>query len=402
MDDLVEQGSGDRDPPGWARAVLVIALVLGTGLVLSRTQLLSADAPSRAVPSSVPSPGPLVGATDRAGGDAAVGVTVRRGSRLERYEPSGRRLLTRLPPGLSQGRPFRHVARPDGSGPLLGTNQTVLFRVDPVHPGPLRAIGRADMVIAASPRPGAVFVQQPFGGSSNGRRVAEVDTSTGRLRDGTPFPGFLGESDWEPVDVVAVGQHSALLLLRPYGEGTFELAVAWDRATLRGEPGRLLRRIGVFTALIGVAGARIVAVPEKRGCPRGGCPVDVVSVTVDRDLVRPVQPPPGWAFGRQFAGGAEGDPLILVARVGDPETLAFARMVAGGRSALLVPGSVGAVASVAPVSATDGSVVFAMRGADVTPASAHLAFWSPLSPEAAVTLDLPALEDGAQLVCACR
>jgi hypothetical protein len=126
----------------------------------------------------------------------------------------------------------------------------------------------------------------------------------------------------------------------------------------------------------------------------------VVTVTPDRVLVRPVEPPPGWQFAHGYAAGAEGDPVTRVARTGDPGTLALARLAAGGRRALLVPGSQGVVPAVAPAGGPGGSVVFAVRlpsgGAGV-----RLMAWRP-GAAATPLRGVPPLPGTTEIVCVCR
>jgi hypothetical protein len=291
-----------------------------------------------------------------------------------------------------------HVPRGDGTGPLVGVDQTVLFRASPVRGRAVTIIGRALRVLAAAPEPNRVLVLEPFGGPRNGPRLVELDARTGEVTDDRPFPGYDPGGPWRPAELVSSPEASALLLTRPAEGARLDLALAWDRLSVRSEHAPRLVRIGSTDRLLGVAGTRILTGERRQACLEHGCPITVLTVTHDAVLTRAVQPPPGWAYGATMARGDDGDPLVVVAKVGDPSRLALARLVAGGRRGLLVGGTQGMLGSVAPVGGAQGSVVFALP----RPEGVRLGVWLPGSRSAALLLDLPALEQGAQLVCACR
>lgn len=410
MDDLVEQGGADRSgPPWWMRgAALAVALVLG-GLIVTQTDVFSGETPTPARTLAPSAPG-VGGSGPRSD---PVSVVVREGDDLERYAAFGRRHLTSLPQGLPMSTRLVHAPRLDGTGPLVGVNQTVLFRADVgrnshgARPGGgkgVTSIGRATQVIAPSGMsPHGLIVLQPFGGLSGRPRVVEVDATTGEVLDPNPFPGFLGDSGWTPIDVLASRELHALLMTRRYDQGRVELSLAWAGDLVRGGV-PLVRRIGLVAHVLGVAGTRIVTVTDPTTCSRDDCVLDVVSVTRDRELTRAVEPPPGWVFGHNLAAGGDSDPLVTVSRADDPGTLALARLAAGARRGLLVPRSVGVVASVPPVAAEDGSVVFGRVGRERGDIGAvvRLVIWRPERPSAVEPLDLPPLPSGAELVCVCR
>jgi hypothetical protein len=133
-------------------------------------------------------------------------------------------------------------------------------------------------------------------------------------------------------------------------------------------------------------------------CVDRGCPITVRTITHGLST-REVQPPRGWAFGTTVVGGeGGGDPLVLVSRVGDPARFALARLAPGGGSGLLVGGTDGIVASIAPVGDPQGVVLFAVP----RPEGTRVSVWFPGARSAALLLDLPALKAGAEIVCACR
>lgn len=395
--DVVEQGRRDRSAwPRWLRAVAVAAVVALGALILRQSHLLSADEPEAGRPTGAPTSreGPRGENTSQ-----GISVVVRQGDHLERYEAgSGRRPLATLPEDLPDPTPFVHVPGRDGTGPLVAVDRSVLFRASAVRGNRVVRIGRANRVLAVSPEPGRLFVVQPSGGPSDGPRLAEVDARTGNNTDNQPFPGYDGTGSWRPADVVSSpGGGSALLLTREAGASRLELALAWDRLSVRFEGARPLARIGFTSELLGVAQTRIFTLDRSNTCV-DGCNITVLSVSRDQLGTREVEPPSGWTFGSTVVGGSGGDPLVVVSRDGDPTNLALARLVAGARLGLLVAGSEGLDGSVTPVGGPEGEVVFAVP----RPEGVRLSVWLPGSPSSALLLDLPALKTGAELVCACR
>jgi hypothetical protein len=398
MIDVVEQGEPERrGPPGWLRGVaLLVAVLLGT-LVVTRTDLLSAGG------SDVASGRPSAGGIAK---EAGYGIVVRDGDHLLRYDARGRRRLATLPEGFARQAPLLQAMRLDGTGPLIGVNQTVLFRVSPVRGRGVIGIGRADRMIAPSRTSEGVFVLQPVGGASDADRVVEINGRSGEIVDDEPFPGFADATGWRAADVVPVGAGlSALLLTRPVDGVHIELALAWDARSVRARAEPRLRRIGLAGRVLGVTDGRVVTSTEEGTCRLASCLLTVISVTADDIRSRTVEPPSGWVFGAGFAVGDRGDPVVGVARADDPGTLALARLVAGGRRALPVPGSVGRVPTVAPIGGPNGSVFFSLVGRGDTAVErqeVRVAAWGPDDPRQSTVLDVPPLDDRAELICVCR
>jgi hypothetical protein len=395
--DVVEQGREDHTVSHrWLRgsALVVVALAV---LVVTRPRLLSADRPLVDRPTAPP-----VARFVPKGQNTSQGISlvVRQGDHLERYEAgSGRWPLATLPRGLSRPIPFVHAPGPDGAGPLVGVVDSELFRVSPVHRAdPVRPIGRAARVLAASPVPGRLFVLRLPSGAE-GSQVVEVDAWTGRRTDGRPFPGYDGAGSWQPAYVLSAGGHSrALLLTRPAGAVRLQLALAWDRDSVQSGRAPALAFIGSAAQLLGVAPARILTIDRPESCVNGGCPITVLTVSPVGVQKMAVQAPVGWSFGSTVVGGDGGDPLAVVSRIDDSANLALARLRVGARRGLLIAGSQGFAGSVRPMTGPQGSVLFAAR----RPEGQRLMVWLSGSPSAALLLDLPALKAGAELVCACR
>ncbi|MGZ4592693.1 MAG: hypothetical protein ACXV3C_02425 [Actinomycetes bacterium] len=403
MDDVMERGAPEQQgPPAWLRGLAVAVAVALALLVVDRTHLLSAGssankAPKRAAAQrSTGAPA----AADR----SAIEVVARAGDHLERYEAAGVRRLASLPPGMPSQSPLVHAPRLDGTGPLVGVNETVLFRVSATGGRTVTPIGRADRVISASHSPFGIYVRQPFGGVSDGPRVAELDAHSGAVLDRNPFPGY--SRAWDPAGVMTVGADlSALLMTRRLGTSGTELVLAWDGASVEDGTEPLTRRVGIVGDLLGAADGRVFTRPGPGTCSGASCRVGVVTVTRDGLSNRAVDPPPGWAFGAGFAVGEDGDPVVGVARVDHPTSQALARLVAGGRRALLVPRSTGLAHSVEPLGGPNGSVVFAVTGRGHSAAerqAIRLAVWAPDEGVQTRLLDLPPLSERAELVCVCR
>ena len=335
---------------------------------------------------------------------------MRQGDHLERYEAgSGRWPLAMLPKGLPDPAAFVHAPLLDGSGPLVGVGLGVLFRTSPLHGRRVTPIGSAERVLATSSQPGRLFVLLR-GGSRTGSRLVELDARTGKITDQRPFPGYDAAGPWRPVAVVPSQDGSRLLLTRAADGGRVELGLALGRSRVASDTAPAdtappdtapdLVPIGSATRVLGVADSRILTLDDRpRTCVDRGCPITVRTITHDGLLTREVQPPRGWAFGTTVVGGeGGGDPLVLVCRVGDPARFALARLAPGSSSGLLVGGTDGLVASVAPVGDPQGVVLFAVP----RPEGTRVSVWFPGARSAALLLDLPALKAGAELVCACR
>jgi hypothetical protein len=414
--DVVEQGHRDRrQPPRWLHGGAPIVALILAALVVTRPHLLSAGGAaahrSDAAPTADRTPPLRLGENTSQG----ISLVVRQGDHLERYEAgSGRWPLARLPKGLPDPAAFVHAPLLDGSGLLVGVGLGVLFRTSPLHGRRVTPIGSADRVLAASPQPGRLFVLLR-GGSRTGSRLVELDARTGKITDQRPFPGYDAAGLWRPVAVVPSQDGSRLLLTRAADAGRAELALALGRSRVASDTAPSdtapsdnapddnapdLVPIGSATRVLGVADSRILTLDDRpQTCVDRGCPITVRTITRDGLLTREVQPPRGWAFGTTVVGGeGGGDPLVLVSRVGDPARFALARLAPGGSSGLLVGGTDGLVASIAPVGDPQGVVLFAVP----RPEGTRVSVWFPGARSAALLLDLPALKAGAELVCACR
>jgi hypothetical protein len=394
MDDVVEQGRRDGSgPPAWLRGgALAVALALGV-LVVTRSHVLSADAPTTPHPRASQGP-PRVGQNVSQG----ISIVVRRGELLERYEAgSGSRPLAELPPGLPDPTLLLQAPQLDGTGPLVGVDHGVLFRISPSTGRMVTPIGRADRVLAQSPEPGRLFVVEPVG--SQQARVVEIDANSGQITNSAPFPGYPASTPWRPVAIVSSpGGGSALLLTRPAPKGQLEMALAWDGFSIHAAQAPTFARIGITREVLGVAQTRILTLDNRGSGAQGSQPITVRSVTRDRVLTRTVAPPPGWAFGDTVVGGGGGDPIAVVSRLGDQSELGLARLVIGASHGLMVAGSAGMSGSVLPVAGPEGSVVFAVPGLE----GDRLNVWLAGSRSSALLIDLPPLKSGSQLVCACR
>lgn len=392
MDDLVEQGPRDpRGPAGRLRGVATVLLLAAGLFAVAHSDLLSA-------PGRPPSPDrPLPTPTGTGAGVPA--VVLRNGGHLDRYAGGTRAFAGLLPSNLARGARLVPADGLGGHGPLVGSDGSVLFRVnDSRSPAPT-SIGRAERVVAAATTPGDVLVLQAFGGPGGRARVVEVDGIDGDVVQAQPFPGFDGRSGWAPVDVVSATEVTTLVLSRPVADGRTELALAWPRTRVVTNFNPPLQRIGVFGDLLGVADDRILAFDRPvASCSDLSCHLRIVSITRDRVLDRPVEPPAGWAFGRAVGWAPTSSPLVEVVRVDDASVRALSRLVAGATSALLVPESVGLLPSYGLAGTPSGSVVFARTDAS---GAARLALWSPAHPAAAPLLDLPALDPETQIICAC-
>jgi hypothetical protein len=406
MDDVVEQGRRDRwVPPRWLRGSTVALAVLLAVLVVTRPHLLSAGKPAPDRPSPAAS---ASGPADKApplghGGNTSEGISivVRHGDQLLRYEAgSGVRPLATLPAGVADSATLVHALLPGGSGPLVGVAGHVLFRASAARLGRVTPIGRADRVLGVSPRPGRLFVLQPVA-AHHRQPVVELDAVTGAITNPRPFPGYDDAGRWRPADVVSFRDSRALVLFRPADGGRLDLALAWDRVRASLNDASPFVPIGSTSEVLGVGGTRILTIDDRPDtCIEHGCPVTVLTVTGAGAgvTVRTVQPPRGWIYRSAVAGTEDGDPLMVVSQTEDPARQALAQLVGGGRLGLLVVGSDGLVPSVTPVGGPAGSVVFAVP----RPEGSRLSVLLPGGQSAALLLDQPVLEPGAELVCACR
>ena len=229
--------------------------------------------------------------------------------------------------------------------------------------------------------------------------MVEVDARTGVVTNRRPFPGYDGTGSWRPADVVSSAGGSALLVTRAADGGRLELALAWDRGSVRSGGAPAMARIGSTSRLLGVAQTRIITVDDQTAsCLDRGCPITIITVTRGGVLTRAVRPPPGWMYGTTIVGGERGDPLVVVSLVGRPVRLALARLVSGSPVGRVVPGTEGLVGSVEPVGGPEGAVLFVLP----RPEGLRLNVLLQGAGSAALLLDLPALKAGAELVCACR
>lgn len=381
--DVVEQG---REPRGdgmtnTARVVVLVLVVLGAALLLSRSGLLSADAPEGrrdAPPAGEPEPearGQLVARLD----DRLV--------RLGTYAGPD----AMLPAGFPSDGTLVHVPAARGADDLVGVHHGALFRVPARGSEPATTIGRAERVVAAAGSPGRVVVLRD--GS-----VAEVDVVTGRDTQPRPFPGFDRDQGWFPEGTVSALGTRALLMSRPVsGSAGQELALAWPQRRVDAGAVTTIRPLGTYGRLLGIASDWVLT--EAGECPGPGCRVLVVTVTRDDVRARAVAPPPGWEFGVPGPGGTAGT-LVPVARPDDPRVLAMARLVAGGDNALLVQGSVGLDPGAGVVGRAGGSVFF-VTGAGSGPR--RVSVWDPhgRGPATAIPGLSGLLPPGARLVCVC-
>ncbi len=382
MPDVVEQGPLDEERDGsfspFMRVVL-LAVVAVVVLAVSRSGLLSAEAPPQT--------------TDQASAEAA---DIEEATRLvARSEGHLVRLGQDDGPLLPDG-DLSSVIPVRSAGPaayLVGVvDGTQLFRMETGEDARWAPIGRATAVLAATGTSNRAVI-------SRGDKVQEVDVTTGRVVDVEPFPGFDPAASWSPEGMVAVTGTRALLMSRPAGadgDGQ-ELALAWPAARVRTQFNPSVQSLGVFGRLLGIADDWVV-VSEGR-CPGAGCRIMIVTLTRDDLLVREVFPPDGWSFRADKLPGRLHEALLPVQRDGDADRVALARLVAGGDSALIVDGTRGVDVKAGLVESAAGAVYLVTRTGD----EELVRVWRPGRPGRAQRVlgeddDLPR---SANLLCVC-
>lgn len=386
MPDVV-QGRLDEErsglPTGARRIALVVALATAA-LLVSRSGLLSADAPDQ--------PEGPVGPTARPEAARLVGVV---DGHLVRPDQKDWSEGAQLPESLTA--PM--VAVPDPivglsssrPGTLAGVADGLLFVVGTEPGATVRPIGRARSVVAATSSSLVVW---------RGARVVELDIGTGRVLDPDPFPGFAASAasgGWSPRGLVAVTGTHPLLMSRSLPDGLRqELALAWPARRVDAGTNPALQALGTFGMFLGIADDWVLT--QGAGCPGTGCTVQVLSVTRDDVLVREVVPPDGWTFSGPGLGRTR-EALLPVIR--DDEVLqALARVVPGGDSALVVGGTEGVDIGAGVVDTTDGDVYLIVRPPKEN--TEVLRVWRPgRSGRAALAPGRPELPQAARLVCVC-
>ncbi|MGH8893066.1 MAG: hypothetical protein ACRDWY_07135 [Actinomycetes bacterium] len=381
--DVVEQG---REPGGAGsrnsvRVVVLVILIAAVGLALSRSGLLSADAPIR-----------------KNGGPSPAGPTAPRAEGLvARYEDH---LVTagqddvaagaRLPDGFPSDAALVPVVTGAGAGIVLGAHHGNLVRVAPKRTARWQPIGRADRVVAPAAAPGRALVLRSGD-------VVEVEVGAGAVVQPSPFPGFDAAAGWEPEGVVSALGTRPLLMSRISTDGPArELALAWPLRRVQAETEPAVQVLGTFGPLVGIAEDWVLTTSGT--CPGPSCRVRIASVTRDAVLARDVAPPPGWVFGDPRSDGGSHGPLVPVSRPGDG-AVGLARLVAGGDNALLVEGTTGVDLDAGFAVDLDGSVYFLTGASESEPA--RLRLWQPDQLGGAVDVRDGALPDGARLVCVC-
>lgn len=370
-------------PTGARRVALVLALATAA-LLVSRSGLLSADAPDqpdgRVGPTAEPVPAAvrLVAEVD--------GHLVRPGQDdwSEGPRVPGSAMVSLVPVPVPTA-----VFSARGPGTLAGVVDGLLFVLG-TGPGAVsRPIGQARSVVAAIP--GRLLVWRDD-------RVVELDAGTGRVLDPAPFPAFDSSEGWSPEGLVAVTGTHPLLMSRSLPDGLRqELALAWPARRVDAGTNPGLQALGTYGVLIGIADDWVLT--QGPGCPGTGCTVRVLSVTRDDVLVRDVVPPDGWRFSGGPGPGRTREALLPVTR--DDEMLeALARVVPGGDSALLVGGTEGVDLAAGVVDTADGDVYLIVRPPNER--TEGLRVWRPgRSGRAALVPGGPELPQTARLVCVC-
>jgi hypothetical protein len=376
--------------PPWLRRTAVAALaVLAVGL-FGRSGLLSAGQPAPARAPRVEAPPPAVPTP----ADAVPHMVARDGARLVRYTASGASVVARLPAELRSSVPLVAVdTGGDGAGAVLGVAAGRLFRVELGAAGRIARLGPAQQVFGAPHRPGEAFVVTARGA---GARVVAVDADSGTVREPVPFPGFRGPAGWTPRGSLFALDTVGLLVSRPAAAGEEYLAVAWIRSEVAAGLAPRLQTLGSFGRLLGTTGDWVLVL--ERACPGHLCRVKIISLTRDKVLMRDVHPPPGWSFAVGSSGQQAYGAVVPVVLLADPRINALARLVPGGRNALLIEGSEGVDVDAGVIEQPDEDVYFAkLEGPD----HLRVARWRPLQPGVTTLAELPPLPRDARLVCVC-
>jgi hypothetical protein len=386
-DDVVEQGVRGRwsgAPPWLHRGVLTVLALLAVA-TLGHLGLLSSDRPTPSGAPTLTGPPPVVPTPT----DMVPHVLAREGRRLVRYGATGAVIVARLPADLSAAGPLVAVETADGHGAVLGVAGGQLFRVD-LRGGRVTRLGPAQALFGA-PR-GWVFALVGHGPDAG---VVAASTDTGRVLEPEPFPGFRAGAGWTPRASLSALGTVGLLLSRPAADGDF-LAVAWIRGQVAAGQAPRVQPLGSFGRLLGTSGDWVLVLEGT--CPGRGCRVKIISLTRDRVLMRDVRPPPGWSFAGRLSPGPTYGAVVPVVLLADPGITGLARLVPGGRHALLIEGSEGVEADAGILEQPEGDVYFARQeGLDHW----RLARWRPLQPGVTTLAELPPVPPGARLVCVC-
>jgi hypothetical protein len=378
--DVVEQGrapvgGGPHRRARWVRRAVVAGLVIVAAAVVSRTGLLSR--------SDGPQP---VGPTASAQSNRPV-VFVE-GGRLVRYRGTAVTRGAALPPGRLAEPGWFVVTSVSGGSSVFGVVGGQL-----VHVTGARAvtIGPAARLVDVS-RTGLLFLQPTAG---DGGTVVALDATIAQVVDRAPFPGDTGADGWAPVGVLSLFDADALLLRHTAVDGD-QLELAWAAGEVRSGRADPVQALAGGGVLVGVLHDRVLV--RDRSCPAGRCLVSVLSVRRGGSQLHPVRAPAGWSFAPVAPPGRSRAALTLVRRVGAPGTAALARIVPGGDTALLVPGSAGLVVATGLVEDGTGAVFFVRTGS----AGRTLMTWDPdRSGPAQVVRMLPRQRADARLVCVC-
>jgi len=385
--DVVARGPDREEREGGlsalARGTGLLLVLAALALLLSRSSLLSADAPRRPDGSRPPTASQAPGERETSRLIAQVDDRL---VRLQDDWAEGPRL-----PGPAGEMPLVPVRSPAGAGAVAGVHAGRLFSVATTERAHWAPIGRARAVVAASTAPGRLVVWK-------GGRVVEVEVGTGRVVDPAPFPGFDGSGGWSPAGLVTLVNTRALLLRRPDPDGRrATLALAWPTRRVEAGTNPPLQTLGRLGRLMGIADDWILV--RGPSCPGEGCTVQVVTVTRDDVLVRDVAAPQGWDFVGGPTAGRTHEALVGV-RTDDETVEALARLVPGGDNALLVQGTEGVDLEAGLVDTAAGTVYLVRRGVGGTPARVWV--WRPDRPGRVMLMPGPGvLPQTARLVCVC-
>ncbi len=396
-DEIVGQGPDDGPATAgrsWLRRAALVAAALVVVAGLSRSGLLSSDSapapeptPTGSTSSAPPVTGPrLVARVDDRLVLAAAGPA-RAGVRLPPGLPADARLVA-IPPGGTDADPAA-----DAPGPVVGAFHRQLFRADPNRPR-WRSLGAADLVVAAGLRPARALVER-------GGTLQEVEVSTGATTDPDPYPGFEPQT-WTPEGVLGGAGVGAVLMSRPGQGGETVLALAFPHALVESGQREPVRELGSYGELLGIADDWAIMLGPD--CPGATCTLVVVSVTRDSTLAREVAPPSGWTFVRGPIAGRTHEALVPVrlldAASVEPGSVALARLVPGGDSALLVRGT-GRVRLASGLADGPGGSVY-LLSAPVGSSDLEPRVWDPDAPNSSSPLRPSAtFPETARLVCVC-